>query len=234
VVGDRRPPRWVPCSSGMTFTSTDCWLASSRRSSSQGSMRTTGFISRWLHLRPALPYGPSVRWVFGRLGDLVGRQLHLSHHHEHHGRPPPSLSGFCRTMPRLELPRRSRWSRSGYCKDWRLGGEYGGAATYVAELHRRGSAASIPAGFRQPPRSAYSPRCWWSRHSHMARRGRLQGLGMAHSVHRIGRAIGRVVMDPKAACRESGLREDEELGNDLEGNAQGSVRRVEQSENRFW
>ena len=43
-----------------------------------------------------------------------------------------------------------------------LGGEYGGAATYVAEHAPEGRAASTPAGSRPPRRSACSPRCWSS------------------------------------------------------------------------
>lgn len=42
-----------------------------------------------------------------------------------------------------------------------LGGEYGGAATYVAEHAPPANAASTPAGFNPPRPSACCCRCWW-------------------------------------------------------------------------
>ena len=46
---------------------------------------------------------------------------------------PPRSSACCRPTRRSASPPRSCWSRCGSCKGLALGGEYGGAATYVAE-----------------------------------------------------------------------------------------------------
>jgi len=77
-------------------------------------------------------------------------------------------------------------------------------------MHRRGKRGFYTAGFRQPPRSGYSAallvvigtRTWLGEDAFKVWGWRIPFI-------RIGRAIGRVVMDPNAACRESGLREDE-------------------------
>jgi MFS family permease len=64
-----------------------------------------------------------------------------------------------------------------------LGGEYGGAATYIAEHSPDGGAASIPLGSRPPPRWASSWHCWssWSAVSALAIRRLATGPGACRS-----------------------------------------------------
>ena len=124
-----------------------------------------GQSHRGLHLRAAGLRGglrtvrPFGALVFGRLGDLVGRKVHLPDHHRHHGpvdlpgRRAASYASIGIAAPAILIILR-------LLQGLALGGEYGGAATYVAEHARMAAAASTPAGSRPPRRWACSCRCW--------------------------------------------------------------------------
>ncbi len=108
----------------------------------------TGFVVR--------PFGAV---LFGHLGDLIGRKftfmltlvlmglatfaVGLLPTFDTIGWTAPVLLVLCRVVQGLAL-----------------GGEYGGAATYIAEPRRTASAASTPVGSRPPRPWASSPRCW--------------------------------------------------------------------------
>jgi hypothetical protein len=92
-----------------------------------------------------------------------------------------------------------------------LGGEYGGAATYVAEHAPSANAVSTPAGFSPPPPSACCCRCWWCWLPLLHRRS-VRSLGLAHSVPAVDRAAGHLHLDPHEPARVAGLRENEEEG----------------------
>jgi hypothetical protein len=51
-----------------------------------GMNDTTGFLFALLAFAAGFFVRPFGALVFGRLGDLVGPQVHVPHHHRHHGR----------------------------------------------------------------------------------------------------------------------------------------------------
>ena len=81
-----------------------------------------------------------------------------------------------------------------------LGGEYGGAATYVAEHAPHGQARLLHlvhpdhGDARPVPVAAGDPV-----HPHRARRSRIRRLGLAHSVPGVGAAARHLGLDPAAA-----------------------------------
>jgi len=103
------------------------------------------------------PFGA---FLFGRIGDLVGRKYTFL----------ITLSGMGLSTALIGLvPSYAKIGAlagvlllllrliQGLC----LGGEYGGAITYVASTPRTRSAATIPGGCRRHPRSASSYRWRW-------------------------------------------------------------------------
>ncbi len=97
--------------------------------------------------------------VFGRLGDLVGRKYTFLVTIVIMGLSTfivgllPSASSIGIAAPIILIVLR-------LLQGLALGGEYGGAATYVAEHAPTASAASTPRGSRPRRRSACSCRCW--------------------------------------------------------------------------
>ena len=101
-----------------------------------------------------------------------------------------------------------------------LGGEYGGAATYVAE--------HAPPGKRGYYTSFIQTTATLGLFLSLMvilftrtdpRRSRIRGLGLAHSVPGLGRPARRLGLDPAAAERIARVPEDEGRGQDLEGAA---------------
>jgi len=212
----------------MTFTSTDCWLASSRRSSFRVN-ETHASFSREMR---GFADGPSVALVFGRLGDSRRPAIHLLITHERHGR----RHLRCRLLPnyasRLELPRRP-WSRSATAR-FGAGRRIRRRRDHVAEHAPAGKRASIPAGFRQPPTLGLfaallvviGTRTWLGEDAFKVWGWRIPFIV---SVVLLG---WFVVMDPNAACRESGLVKMKNLGPTSKAPLKEAFGRVEQSENR--
>ena len=114
-----------------------------------------------------------------------------------------------------------------------LGGEYGGAATYVAEHAphgRRGFYTSwiqttATLGLFLSLLVILFTRTW-------LRRGGLRRLGLAHSVPGLDRAARHLGLDPPAAEGDPGLPEDEGRGHALQGAADRGVRPVEERQDR--
>ena len=156
------PRRWAPSSNGTTSISTACSLRSSPSNSSPASTRPPASSSRSPRSRRASRFGRSEPFVFGRLGDLVGRKNTFLVTMAIMGLSTflvgllPSYASIGVAAPVLLVGLRLMQGLA-------LGGEYGGAATYVAEHAPQGNAAaSTPASSRPPRRWACSPRCWWS------------------------------------------------------------------------
>ena len=96
--------------------------------------------------------------IFGRLGDMIGRKYTFL--------ITMTLMGVGTFLIGL-LPGYATWGIAApvvlialrLVQGLALGGEYGGAAIYVAEHAPQTSAATTRRGFRPPPRSACSWRC---------------------------------------------------------------------------
>ena len=141
----RRRPR-APRSSGTTSSSSDPWRRPSRRFSSPASIRPPAWSSRWP--------------VRGRLRVPAPRRVHFRGGRRP-ARPQGRLPGHCQPDGRCDLPDRcaADLRQAGIARPdpahllrifqgIALGGEYGGAAIYVAEHAPPTSAARRPAGSR--------------------------------------------------------------------------------------
>ena len=140
----------------------------------------------------SVPFGAL---LFGSLGDLVGRKYTFlvtmtlfMGTRDLRGRPAADLR-----VGRLARARAVR--RLPPLQGLALGGEYGGAATYVAEHAPRTAAASPRAGSRPRPRSASSCRCSSSCD--------LPPLDGARAVRRLGLAHPVPAVDHPARCSRS-------------------------------
>ena len=126
---------------------------------SGGQRRRPRSSSRFAASRPASLVRPFGALVFGRLGDLVGRKytflvtIMIMGAVDLRGRPAADV------RVDRDRSRRCCWSRLRLLQGLALGGEYGGAATYVAEHAPDGRRGSTPAGSRPRRRSASSCRC---------------------------------------------------------------------------
>lgn len=193
---------------------------------------TTGFIFALAAFAAGFAVRPFGALVFGRLGDLVGRK--------HTFLITMSIMGLA-TFAVGILP---SYATAGVAapvmlvllrllQGLALGGEYGGAATYVAEFSPPGKRGFFTSYTDHG--NDWSLRCTagGDRHPYLLRRGRLQGVGMAHTVLGLHSVAGGLSMDPNAAGGKSGIRQNEEPGNHLEGTAPGSVWPVGESQSRF-
>ena len=192
---------------------------SSPRSSSPASNPTAASSSRCWPSPRASRCGRSARSFFGRLGDLVGRKYTFLVTILIMGLSTfvvgllPSYAAIGIAAPVILIVLR-------LLQGLALGGEYGGAATYVAEhaphgparlLHLldpdHGDARPVPVAARHPRRA----------HSHVGEE--LRRLGLAHPVPALDRPARLLGLDPAAAERIAGLPEDEGGGHALEGAA---------------
>jgi hypothetical protein len=148
--------------------------------------------------------------VFGRIGDIVGRKYTFLVTILIMGLstfivgllPNAATIGFAAPVILIALR---------LAQGLALGGEYGGAATYVAFaagqtrlLHfvhpDHSDARPVPVAAGDPV------------HPHGDRRSRVRRLGLARSVPGVGRPAGGVSLDPAAPQRVAGVPEDEGRG----------------------
>ena len=124
-----------------------------------GVNETTSFIFALLAFAAGFAVRPFGAIVFGRLGDMIGRKY-----------------TFLITIVIMGLSTAVVGVLPGYAaigvaapiilitlrllQGLALGGEYGGAATYVAEHAPRVNVVSSPHGSRPPQPWAFSSRCW--------------------------------------------------------------------------
>ena len=153
---------------------------------------TAGFIFALLAFAAGFAVRPFGALVFGRLGDLVGRKYTFLVTITIMGLSTfvvgllPNYAAIGIAAPVILIALR-------LLQGLALGGEYGGAATYVAEhAPARTGAATTPPGSRPPRPSASSCRSSSSSASALSMTpDGLRRLGLAHSVPALDRAARR-------------------------------------------
>ena len=189
---------------------------------------TAAFIFALMAFAAGFAVRPFGALVFGRLGDMIGRKYTFLVTILIMGLSTfivgilPNYAAIGIAAPIILIGLR-------LLQGLALGGEYGGAATYVAE--------HAPHGRRGAYTSWIQTTATLGLFLSLARHPRLPGLdvgrglrvlGLAHPVHGVDRAPRRLGLDPADAEREPGLPEDEGRGDHFEGAAQGVVRRLEE------
>ena len=106
---------------------------SSASTSSRPATRPRNSCSRSPRSASASACGRSARSCSAMLGDKLGPQIYLPRHHHPDGHRHRGGRPACPPMPRSASPRRSSWFCLRMLQGLALGGEYGGAAIYVAE-----------------------------------------------------------------------------------------------------
>ncbi len=192
-----------------------------------GVNEITGFIFALAAFAAGFAVRPFGALVFGRLGDLVGRK--------HTFLITMSIMGGVDVCGRLAAElrqRRRRWRRSccwllRLLQGLALGGEYGGAATYVAENSPQGKRGLFTSFIQTTATLGLFAALLVVIGTRTAgRRGCVQGVGLAHTVPGLRRAAGGFAVDSHAAGREPGVPQDEEPGHHVEGAAVGGLRRA--------
>ncbi len=152
--------------------------------------------SRCSPLPPALPCGPFGALIFGRLGDMIGRKY-----------------TFLITMTLMGIgtffigviPGFATWGIAApivliglrLVQGLALGGEYGGAATYVAEHAPRNKRGYYTSWIQTTATlGLFMALAAHSGHSHLDGRSNVRRLGLAHSVPALGHPSDRLDLDP--------------------------------------
>jgi len=190
------------------FICTACWRPSSVPNSSPAVNDTTGF-----HFRlggpspPASRCGRSARWSSDGWAIWWGRKytflitMSIMGGATFFGRSAAEL------RDRRPLRRRSCWWYCALLQGLALGGEYGGAATYVCGGMRRRVKRGLFTSWIQTTATLglFCRVVGGHRYPHAGRRGRVQSMGLARTLPAIRGAARRFPVDSHAAVREPGV-----------------------------
>ena len=170
--------------------------------------------------------------VFGRLGDMIGRKytflvtiliMGLS----------TFIVGMLPTYATIGVAAPVILIALRMLQGLALGGEYGGAATYVAEHAPHGKRGAYTAWIQTTATLGLFLSLMVILGTRTAdRRGGLRRLGLAHSVPGVHPAAGHLGLDPAVDERIARLPEDEGRRQDLQGAADRILRPVEEPEDR--
>ncbi len=170
--------------------------------------------------------------VFGRLGDMIGRKytflvtiliMGLS----------TFIVGLLPTYATIGVAAPVILIALRMLQGLALGGEYGGAATYVAEHAPHGKRGAYTSWIQTTATlGLFLSLLVILGMRTLDRRAGLQRLGLAHSVPGLDPAAGHLGVDPAVAERIARLPEDEGRGQDLQGAADRIVRPVEEPQDR--
>ena len=192
----------------------------------------TTFIFALLAFAAGFIVRPFGALVFGRLGDMIGRKYTFLITILLMGAS-TFLVGILPSYAQIGIAAPIILVTLRILQGLALGGEYGGAATYVAEHAPHGKRGLLHGvhpdhGDDRPVPVAAGH----SRHPHADRRRRIPGLGLAHSVPDLGRAAGDFGLDPAVDERVAGICQDEGGRQDVESAAVGSVPETEERQDR--
>ena len=189
-----------------------------------GVDQTTGFIFALAAFAAGFAVRPFGALVFGRLGDLVGRKYTFLVTMGLMGLSTfivgllPSYASAGILAPILLIGLR-------LIQGLALGGEYGGAATYVAEHAPEGRRGFYTSWIQTTATlglfAALAGGDW---HAHNARRGGIQGMGMAAALPALDLPARHLAVDPPPARRKPGVRSDEGGRDAVEGADPRSIR----------
>ena len=170
-----------------------------------GVNEVTGFIFALATFAAGFAVRPFGALVFGRLGDLVGRKHTFLITMSIMGGA-TFLVGLLPSYATVGVVAPIALVALRLLQGLALGGEYGGAATYVAE-HAPPGKRGLYTSWIQTTATLGLVRGVAGRHRHAHRHGRgcLQGVGMAHSVPGLAAALDRLALDPHEARREPGF-----------------------------
>ena len=164
--------------------------------------------------------------VFGRLGDLVGRKYTFLMTILIMGSS-TFIVGMLPTSDSIGITAAVILISLRILQGLAIGGEYGGAATYVAEHAPPGRRGFYTSWIQTTATlGLFMSLLVILLVQALHERGRLQGLWLAHPVPGLGPAAGGFGLDPAAAQRKPGVPEDEGRGHALEGAAERGVRPV--------
>ena len=193
-----------------------------------GVNETTGFIFALAAFAAGFAVRPFGAMVFGRIGDLVGRKYTFLVTMGIMGLSTfpvgllPSYATIGVAAPVLLVALR-------LLQGLALGGEYGGAATYVAE-HAPEGKRGLYTSFIQTTATLglFAALLVVIGIRTCAGRGGVRRLGLADAVPDLDPAARRLAVDPAAARGKPGVPGDEGGGRDLEGAADRGVRALAQ------
>ena len=197
-----------------------------------GVAPTAGFIFTLLAFAAGFAVRPFGALFFGRLGDLIGRKYTFL--------VTMTLMGIGTFFIGV-LPAYATWGIAApivliglrLVQGLALGGEYGGAATYVAEHAPKGKRGFYTSWIQTTATLGLFMALLLilGIRTCDGRRG-LRRLGLAHSVPALGDPARRLDLDPAEARRVAAVPQDEGGGHAVEGAADGGFRHLVERQDR--